>query len=348
MAGSIVKKAKELGFEKCGIVAVEEMEGFAEKLNERIAMFPETEKPLKGLFSYAKVKEKFPWAKAVVVCSKHYGKYKIPQHLKGHIAKKYLTDTRRDAASKEHQESLAFEEFLNNELGLQTATNRDFGITALRWAAAKAGVGKVRRNNFFYGEHGSYYFLEAYLIDKPLEHIYHDEYKECPENCNRCINSCPSKSLAQPYAMNRSTCVSCLTSWEGWDMRNEKHNKDIGEWIFGCDVCQDVCPFNSNKWLDQEEFPGLTLLAQNISFEKILAMDYTYLREVMSPKFWYIGKKDVWKWKTNVLNAMLNNYEDRYEQSIIAACADEDEHVRQMASWVLEQLKNEEKLKKQA
>ena len=51
------------------------------------------------------------------------------------------------------------------------ATDRDFGITALRWAGMKAGIGIIRKNNFFYTEKGSYQYLEAFLIDEPLQYI---------------------------------------------------------------------------------------------------------------------------------------------------------------------------------
>lgn len=79
------------------------------------------------------------------------GIIQIPKHLNGLIAKYYLVDSRKDENSIDYQASILFENYLN-ELGLKTATKRDFGITDLRWAALKAGLGIVRKNNFFYSD----------------------------------------------------------------------------------------------------------------------------------------------------------------------------------------------------
>jgi epoxyqueuosine reductase len=134
--------------------------------------------------------------------------------------------------------------------------------------------------------------------------------------------------------MNRLTCVSCLTTFEGWDMPNEPHNQEIGGWIFGCDVCQDVCPFNKGKWTEDETFPGLAELGERISLEKIIEMDYGFLENVMAKKFWYIGKDKVSRWKINALNAMRNGYQESYAPYIEKACGDPHPEVRRAAEWV--------------
>ena len=69
-------------------------------------------------------------------------------------------------------------------------------------------------------------------------------------------------------------------------------------------------------------------------------MDYDFLRDTIQPKFWYIPKDKVWKWKTNALNAMLNNYHPQDYPYIEKACNDQDEHVRRMAQWVISKLSN--------
>lgn len=335
----IRNKAIELGYESCGIIKTSDMKGYREKLTERIEKFPEIKSHMEGFYSFANLEESYPWAKSVVVCVRHYGKYKIPKHLEGLIAKYYLVDGRRDRNSSEYKSSILFEEYLNRE-GLKTATNRDFGITSLRWAAMQAGLGIVRKNNFFYTEKGSWVNIEAWLIDKDLELKEENNIKKCPEGCSICVNSCPTKSLAEAYAMNRSSCISCLNTWEGWDMPNEKYNRLMGKWIFGCDVCQNVCPFNKNKWVEEEDFPKLSEIVDLISLEKIIEMDYDTLRNIISPKFWYLGEKDVWIWKTNALNAMLNSYESKWDKYINIACNDENKNVRKMALWVKNQIHN--------
>lgn len=337
LAEQIKSAALDLGYEKCGIIKISDMSGYGERLNERIELVPEVKSYYEGFYRFAHIQDTYPWAKSIVICVRQYGGYYIPDHLKGLIAKYYLVDSRKDENCEDFQDSLKFEAYMQG-MGLKTLTERKFGITALRWAALKAGLGLVRKNNFFYTESGSWVHLEAWLIDKELESVEIPTLKKCSEHCNLCIKSCPTSSLSEPYTMNRSSCISCLTTFEGWDLPNEKFNSQMGNWVFGCDVCQDVCPMNKGRWNAAEEFPGLDELSQHISLEKILKMDYKFLENVMQSKFWYIGKNDVWKWKTNAINAMVNDYKEEYGQYILNACNDSNAKVREMARWALEKI----------
>ncbi|MPQ34125.1 epoxyqueuosine reductase [Clostridium estertheticum] len=337
LIAQIKSAALNMGYEKCGIIKISDMSGYEKKLNERIERVPDVKPYYEAFYHFAHLQDTYPWAKSIVICARQYGKYYIPEHLKGLIAKYYLVDSRTDENSESFQDSLKFEAYMQG-IGIKTATERKFGITALRWAALKAGIGLVRKNNFFYTESGSWVYLEAWLIDRELESIEIPTLRECPEQCNLCIKSCPTSSLSQAYTMNRSSCISCLTTWEGWDLPHEKFNNQMGSWVFGCDVCQDVCPMNKRSWNAIEEFPALSELSQHISLEKILKMDYTFLEKVMQPKFWYIEKANVWRWKTNAINAMLNDYKEQYREYILYACKDSNAKVREMADWAIQKL----------
>jgi epoxyqueuosine reductase len=337
LTAQIKSAALNMGYEKCGIIKISDMSDYEEKLNERIERVPEVKPYYEEFYGFARLQETYPWVKSVVICVRHYGKYSIPEHLKGLIAKYYLVDSRTDENSKDYQDSLKFEAYMK-EIGLKTDTRRKFGITALRWAALKAGLGVVRKNNFFYTESGSWVYLEAWLIEKELEYIETPTMKKCSEHCNLCIKACPTASLSEPYTMNRCSCISCLTTWEGWDLPHEKFNAQMGGWVYGCDVCQDVCPMNKGRWNATEEFPGLSDLNRHISLEKILKMDYIFLEKVMQPKFWYIEKADVWRWKTNAINAMVNDYQKQYREYILYAYNDNNVKVREMAEWAIQKL----------
>lgn len=335
----IVNSAIKLGFDKCGIIPISMMLGYEKKLEERIQHFPETKEKYEGFRAFVHLEQDYPWAKSIVICSYWYGKYYIPKKLQGCIAKYYLTDGRRDTTSEGYKTSIAFEKYLMNHK-LQVATDRDFGITALRWAAMQAGIGIIRKNNFFYTEKGSYQYLEAFLIDKNLEYIVENNIRLCTQTCNLCMKACPTKSLETPYMMCRNTCVSCLTTWDGWDLTEEPLQDKFGKWIYGCDVCQDVCPYNKKAWTDDNDFPGLNELSKHLTYAEIVRADYSWLETVLQPKLWYIPKGKEWRYKTNALNAMLNNYSTEYFQIIKDACKDEHEEVRNMAKWVLEKLRN--------
>ncbi|AJQ26345.1 epoxyqueuosine reductase [Pelosinus fermentans] len=333
----IKNAALSMGYEKCGIIKIADMADFEEKLNERMEHLPETKPFYERFTGFAHLQDTYPWAKSIVVCVGQYGKYHVPEHLQGLIGKAYLFDNRIDERAKEHQESLRFEAAMQ-KIGLKTETSRKFGITALRWAAVKAGLGIARRNNFFYTESGSWVHLEAWLIDKELELIEVPAVKECPEHCNLCVKSCPTASLSKPYTMNPLSCISFLTTFGGRNLPHERCSGQMGGWIYGCDVCQDVCPMNKSCWKATEEFPALAELSEHISLEKVLKMDYDFLAQVMPAKFFYITKDDAWKWKVNAINAMVNDYKAEYAEPIYDACNDSNEKVREMAEWAINKL----------
>jgi len=333
----IRQKALDLNYEECGIIGIQEVDDYLEKLNQRMDIFPETKKALENHKRFIHLTDKFPWAKSIIICIRRYGKYYIPEHLKGLVAKYYLVDGRNNEQSSDYQAGVEFEDFLRS-LGFQVAGDKKFGITALRWAAYKAGLGIIRQNNFFYtNKSGSWVHLGAWLIDEYLELKQAYEYKNCPADCNKCLHACPTKSLNAPYAMNQLSCISSLTTFGAGKIDNP-YSQNIGKWIFGCDVCQDICPFNSDKWEYNEYFPGLNELSEHISLEKIVEMDYNFLQDIMARKFWYINKDDVYKWKTNVLNAMYNDYNDSYLPCINKACSDQNCNVQIIAKKIKEKI----------
>lgn len=98
-AEELVKKAKECGYDKCGIIPVEQMAGYADSLDEREERLPETKEFYDKFRPFADPRAQYPWVKSIIVCSFRYGRYDIPGGLDKHYAKAYLTDGRRNAAS---------------------------------------------------------------------------------------------------------------------------------------------------------------------------------------------------------------------------------------------------------
>ena len=333
----IKQAALTAGYEACGIVKISAVAGFEKELNERI-----TRISVSGLFyqnyhRFAHLEETYPWAKSIVVCVRGDGKYKVPNSLEGMIGKSYLFDCRTNALSPGYVNSFKFEAFLK-DCGLNAVTERRFGITALRRAASQAGLGLIRKNNFFYTNSGSWVSLEAWLIDRELEAIEKPTIKPCPEGCTLCMNHCPTCSLSQPYTMNPFSCVSFLTTFGELNSTRDRFGAQISNWVYGCDVCQDICPFNKNIRSATEEFPGLAELSQQISLEKLVSADYNFLENTLQPKFWYIRQNDGWKWKVNAINAMVNSYKDKYQECIFNARGDTQPKVREMAQWAIRTL----------
>lgn len=333
----IQQKAYDLGYFKCGIVPIEKLDGYSERLNERMEKEPSSKPFYSNLLFLTKVLERFPWAKAAVIVASYYGKYKIPENAKGRIGKTYLFDIRTDSGSKEYQSSIALEQYLT-EMGLKTVSNHNFGDIPLRWTAMKAGLGIIRKNNFFYTQAGSYVQLEAWLIDRKMELIETNSLPPCPEGCRKCIDSCPSHSLTSPYTMNPINCISLLTTLNLRDLSQGSIRNTLGSWIYGCDACQDACPMNKGKIDEKFDFPGVEELSDHLSPEKIMEMDEVYYKQNVQPKFFYLKPEELWKWKINALCYMRNNYEDSYKTYILSACEDGNEKIRELAGQIKREL----------
>lgn len=325
-------KAYELGYDLCGIISAEPFKEYITYLDKRVEHFPNSRHLYEKLYSLALPNEKVEWAKSIIVCARRYNKYKIPEGMDKYIGKVYLFDGRLDY-SKEYTNGILFENQLK-EFGLDTYKN---GIAA-RWAAVKAGIGKFGKNNFVYTKYGSWVWIDTWIVNKEMEYDEPSNPNDiCSPNCTKCIDACPTKALSEPKMMDRGICIAQL-SFYSTILPQEFLRDKMGTLLYGCDICQDVCPMNKNKWDEEEDFPGLNNLLEFLSLEKILEMDEKTFQETVQPRFWYIGKDSIWLWKSNALRAMANSNDTKYHKYIKEACKDENEKVREMAVWACEKL----------
>jgi epoxyqueuosine reductase len=311
---------------------------YADRLQERIDHIPNLEMLYKKFFLFSDVKKNIPWVKSIIVLISHYGHYILPKEsITEHYGKYYLVDSRFNQDSPERQMIFALENYLH-DLGIKTAWNEHPGITAMRWAAYKAGLGIIRRNNFFYTEKGSWVNITALAADREMELIEKPSFSECSDNCNKCIKACPTKSLSAPYVMNMTTCVSPITTSNDMTSFDDETNKCLGKSFYGCDICQNVCPKNKNKWENKDTFPGLRELEKYLSPEDIPTLNYEEIEKYLSKKFFYIKSESLWRWKMNAINAMVNDYKEDDGNHIRKALEDELEIVREKAQWAIKKL----------
>ena len=109
--------------------------------------------------------------------------------------------------------------------------------------AKKSGLGWIGKNsNLIHPKHGSYFFIAELILD--LELSPDGPIKDYCGTCTRCIDACPTDAIVSPYVVDGSKCISYLTiELKDAILPNEFKGK-MDNWMFGCDVCQDVCPWN--------------------------------------------------------------------------------------------------------
>jgi len=108
--------------------------------------------------------------------------------------------------------------------------------------ASKSGIGWVGKNsNLITKQVGSFYFLAELIVDLELDYD-GIETDHCGE-CTACIDSCPTQAITEPYVVDGSKCISYFTIELKENIPNEFKEK-FEDWVFGCDICQDVCPWN--------------------------------------------------------------------------------------------------------
>ncbi len=302
----IYEEAIECGFDNCGIVPRSNLAGFRERLEERYASVPQSRYFYGNMESLRGTKDQFPWAKSVIILDFDFGKYRFPEAMRGRYGKAFFLYP--EPISKFGFDTPRFEAWLANQ-NIRTEGGNTIAVGPLRYLAVEAGMGGLRRNNFFYTETGSWHTLIGYAIDAECELIHDVKIKPCPEKCNLCQRACTTHALQTPYTLNPFNCVSFLTTFGNCGVPEGLEPAMFKDWVIGCDMCQDVCPFNRrHDWDEGEPWPGLEELAPNIepaNYDRL--SDEFLISEVIPRTDGHLQPKDVEALRINARRAL--NYE---------------------------------------
>lgn len=108
--------------------------------------------------------------------------------------------------------------------------------------AVRSGLGWMGKNsNILNKQYGSWFFIGEMIIDVPF--VYDAPETDHCGTCTRCIDACPTDAITEPYKVDARKCISYLTI-ELKEKIKPENSELIEDWVFGCDICQDVCPWN--------------------------------------------------------------------------------------------------------
>ena len=238
----IKKEAKRLGFDFCGISKA----GFLEEEAPRLEKW--LKESMHGQMKYMenyfdkRLNPKLLVDDAKSVISLLYNYYPSEQQIEGapKISKYSFGEDYHEVIKTK------LNEFLQSiKIKIGNINGRAFVDSApvmdKVWAA-KGGLGWVGKNsNLINKQQGSFFFIAELIID--VELVYDGPLKDYCGTCTRCIDACPTDSIVSPYTIDGSKCISYLTIELKESIPTEFKSK-MDNWIFGCDVCQDVCPWN--------------------------------------------------------------------------------------------------------
>ena len=261
----IKQKAEKFGFQSCGISKAEFLEEDAPRLEAWLN---------KGYHGEMKYMENHfdkrlnptllvDGAKSVISLSYNYfpkvkideiNNFKISKYAYGEDYHEVIKDILKEMVAELQEEigEFGFRVFVDSAPVLEKA-----------WAR-KSGLGWVGKNaNLITKKHGSFYFLAEIICDLELE--YDLAVTDHCGSCRACIDACPTQAIVSDRIVDGSKCISYATI----ELKNEipdYFNGKMDDWIFGCDVCQDVCPWNrfSAPTLQEKFAPNF----QKLNFRK--------------------------------------------------------------------------------
>ena len=218
----------------------------------------------------------------------------------------------------------------------------DTGPILERDLARRAGLGWHGKNtNLINPQLGSFFFIGALLVDMELENDTPFEADRCG-TCTRCLEACPTGAIIEPRVLDATRCISYLTIETKGGIPAELR-EGIGELIYGCDICQDVCPWNVSfsRDLSSEHLaprPPLTRRARDIARD-VLALDEAGFRSAFKGSAMKRAKLRGLKRNAAVVLGNIGNEEDA--KLLETARGDADPMVRDHIEWALVRIAEE-------
>ena len=350
--------AREAGFAAAGIAAVPEP-GSAEDRAERARFEEWVEDGRAGAMEYLKrrdeagclvrssVRVALPWARSVIVCAANYNSAEPrstdPAPPGAGWMARYAWTGNSERPTDYHKVLLRRLEKLRDRLTaahgpFESRCFVDTGPVVERVYARYAGIGWIGKNTCLLNQSlGSWLFLGVIVTsleaapEAPRAQLAPDR---CG-SCTRCIDACPTGALTAPRQMDANLCIAYLTIEKRGEIP-EEIRPGIGRQVFGCDICQDVCPWNRRAPVsaDPELAPRPALV--NPALDWLAGMDEAEFER------WFNGspvRRAKWAgFRRNLAIAMGNSGLGRYLPRLQQWADDTDPVLAEAASWAVENL----------
>lgn len=304
-----------------------------------------------GRLKRASLSHAAPWARSVVVCAINYNTAQPYSTADGSSEMKARGWISRYAWSrKDYHDSVMerlrqVEEALRNVAGaedLVTCCYVDTGPLVERVAAKYAGVGWIGKNTCIINQKlGSWLFLGVILtsLDVAGESESSLPAPDRCGTCTRCIEACPTNAFIGPYQLDSNKCISYLTIEKHGPIPEELRS-EMGRHVFGCDICQDVCPWNRKAPATQaREFQPREELV-NPALEWLAEMSEEEFRNTFRGSPVRRAKRS--GLRRNAVIAMGNSCEQKFLPLLEKLAGDEDGVVAESAGWALRRLARSE------
>ncbi len=205
---------------------------------------------------------------------------------------------------------------------------RDFGKLA--------GLGWFGKNTMLINKRiGSWFFLAALLTDLELQPDEPHHTSHCG-TCTRCLDACPTDAFVEPYVLDARKCISYLTI----ELRDQpipmELRSPMGDWIFGCDVCQDVCPWNRKAPSSAEPAFAPREQLHPANLEWLLSLDKAGFEAAFAGTPMHrTGRAALLR---NAAIALGNSRDPHARPVLERALQDDEPLVREAAEWAIEQV----------
>lgn len=222
--------------------------------------------------------------------------------------------------------------------GAVTRPYVDTGPVLERELAARAGLGVQGKNtNLLHRTWGSYFLLGEIFLTLELEPG--EPIDDICGRCTRCLDHCPTGALPEPYRLDSRRCISYWTIEHRGDLPAEARQM-LGHWVFGCDVCQEVCPWNYKARSGSHPKLRQPPERRELDLAGLLALnrDEYVRRFTKSP----MKRPKLEGLKRNAAVVMGNRGDAGYVPHLAAALADDSAVVRRHAGWALGRIGGEE------